>query len=368
MRSLIFSGLFLCLAFYVHAQEIIENPEKPLSHITGRVVELKEVMSIDDVGSNYFFKYPHDLKVAPDGSIFVSDREQLLQFGREGNFLWNYFKKGQGPEEMQGVSNYFFSDNHIIVFDGRLKKILWYTLGGKFIKEFRIHELPIFSTLQHFHNNIYYFMGSRMPSTKGKATVIDVQYDLISAIEGSQKVEKLRTFPVESFAITSGGSGAMASIAEMITVPYDKYLVICHTQNYLMKIYDLESNKIIRLFKREYDRVRVPKGRKVGGTIWVGGKTYGAPRDYLNDITKIFVYKDLLWVMTSTTIEKKGVLIDVFNFEGRYIDSFYLKTPGKIDPIFIGYTPMTISGGFLYMRVKNEDETYSIKKYFINLN
>jgi hypothetical protein len=57
-----------------------------------------------------------------------------------------------------------------------------------------------------------------------------------------------------------------------------------------------------------------------------------------------------------------------FNFEGRCIDNFYLKTPRKIDPIFVGYTPMTISGDFLYMRVKNEDETYSVKKYMMNLN
>ena len=45
-----------------------------------------------------------------------------------------------------------------------------------------------------------------------------------------------------------------------------------------------------------------------------------------------------------------------------------MKIPGKVNPIFIGYTPMAISEDFLYMRVKNEDETYSIKKYFINLN
>ena len=107
-ESLIFSLLFLCLAFNVHTQDIIENPEKPSSQSAGKIVALKEVLSIDDVGGDYYLKYPRNPKVSPDGSIFVSDHEQLLQFNREGNFLRNYFKKGQGPEEMQGVSNYFF--------------------------------------------------------------------------------------------------------------------------------------------------------------------------------------------------------------------------------------------------------------------
>jgi len=110
MKKPVLLFLFILIFnFLIFTQEIIENPEKSLSKYAGRVVELVEVMSIDDVGIDYFFKYPRNPKVAPDGSLFVMDHEQLLQFDREGNFLRNYFKKGQGPEEMQNVSNYFFS-------------------------------------------------------------------------------------------------------------------------------------------------------------------------------------------------------------------------------------------------------------------
>jgi hypothetical protein len=350
----------------VFTQTVIENPEKPLSKSAGRVVKLVEVLSIDDIGSDYYFKSPRNPKVAPDGSIFVMDHEQLLQFNREGHFLRNYFKKGQGPEEMQSVSNYFFSENALIVHDRRLQKILWFRLNGEFMKEFRIHELPTFPELHHFYNNSYYFFGSRIPSTEGKPMVLDVQYDLISATEEGQKVEKLTSFPVESFAIHSGRSGGMISIAELIILPFkEKYMVICHTQDYLLKIYDVKSREIIRSFRRKYKRVKAPEGRRIGGTIGMGGKTYTAPRKYLNDITKLLIANDLLWVMTSTTDKNKGVLIDVYDFKGRYIDNFYLNIPGEFDPIFIGYRPMTISKDYLYMTVRNEDETYSMKKYRI---
>jgi hypothetical protein len=152
----------------------------------------------------------------------------------------------------------------------------------------------------------------------------------------------------------------------LTTIPYrEKYLVISHTQDYLLKIYDVQSKKIIRSFRRKYERVKVPEGRGVGGVIRFLGKMYTVPRKYFNDITKLLECNDLIWAMTSTADKDKGVLIDVYNFEGRYQDNFYLKFPGKIDPIFIGYLPMAVSGDDLFMVAKNEDETYSIKKYRI---
>lgn len=79
--------LFPLLPLCIHAQIVIENPDKPISKGTGITIVLKELLSIDDVGGDYYFKYPRNPKVAPDGSIFVSDHEQLLQFDRKRNFI-----------------------------------------------------------------------------------------------------------------------------------------------------------------------------------------------------------------------------------------------------------------------------------------
>ena len=347
------------------AQTIIENPDKPSSKNAGRVVELVELMRIDDVGGDYYFKYPTNPKLSPDGSLFVQDHEQLLQFDPNGAFVRNYFKKGQGPGEMQRVADYFFVKDALIVHDGRLQKILRFDFDGKWIEEFRIHELPMFSRLHLFQNSTYYFSGYRIPSTEGKPEIIDVSYDFIAASEGGEKIEPVISFPVESFAISIGGSGGMISIAELVTVPFKGNLAVCHTQDYLLKILDLESGEIIRSFRRKYKRVKVPKGRRVGGIVGIEGKTYSAPREYYNDISRLFSCGDLLWVITSTVKKDKGVVVDVFDFEGRYADSFHLRIPGESDPVAIGYSPMTISNGFLIRAVRNEDETYSIRKYRI---
>ena len=91
------------------AQTVIENPAKPLRKEAGRIVELQKVMQIDEEADKFFFKYPRSLKIAPDGTLFALDQDQLLRFDGDGRFLRNYFKKGQGPGELQAISNYFFN-------------------------------------------------------------------------------------------------------------------------------------------------------------------------------------------------------------------------------------------------------------------
>jgi hypothetical protein len=55
--------VILILTFLSFSQEIIENPEKPLSKKAGRIVNLKEVLSIQDTGDDYYFKYPYTVQI-----------------------------------------------------------------------------------------------------------------------------------------------------------------------------------------------------------------------------------------------------------------------------------------------------------------
>jgi len=118
------SILIFCSALI--GQTVIENPEKPVSKNAGRVVELTELMRIDDIGGEFFFKYPRNPKVSNDGHLFVLDYEQLLEFDTKGVFVRNYFKKGQGPGEMPEIADYFLVDKMLIVHDRRLLKIIWF--------------------------------------------------------------------------------------------------------------------------------------------------------------------------------------------------------------------------------------------------
>lgn len=68
------------LATAVSAQDFFKNPEKPLSENAGRIAELKELLKIDDFGKDDYFQYPRSIKVAHDGSLFVTDKELSIRW------------------------------------------------------------------------------------------------------------------------------------------------------------------------------------------------------------------------------------------------------------------------------------------------
>jgi hypothetical protein len=372
MRKKTFYILLIMFFFtnkVVFSQAIIENPEKPLSKDAGRVVELQKVMQIDEEADKFFFKYPRILRAAPDGTLFALDQDQLIRFDRDGRFLRNFFKKGQGPGELQAVSNYFVQDNHIIIHDQRLSKIVHFDLEGNLVREFKLHDFPSFSRLHLVHNNTYYLISHSIPSTEGKWSAVDAPNDLCSVKGDGKDIKQMATFPVLCYVISSGGTGAMINVAELITVSYKKKnLFISHTEDYLVKLYDTELNQVVKSFKRKYKRVKVPEGKTMGGRVIIGDKTYTSPQKYVNDITRFLIFDDLLWVATSTVDKQKGVLIDVFDVEGRYLDNFYLKFPYELDPISILYKPMELAREYLYAVEKNEDDTISIRKYRVGRN
>jgi len=342
----------------IFAQEVIENPEKPISKNAGRVLKLEEELRITDESGEFYFKYLRNLKVAPDGSIFIVDVEQLLQFDSAGNFIQNFFKKGQGPGELSSISDYFFQDKNVIIHDRRLNKILWFDFKGKLINEFRIYEQSGLLRFQLFYNNTYYFFKSGFPDTEGKIDVMDSPQVLVAITQDKDEVKDLISFPIKIFAIGAQGAGAASlGISSLITTPYkDKYLFISHTREYLLKLYDVESQKLLRSFKRDYKRVKTPRDYK-GGTIGWSGKGYSPPRqEYMSDVNNLFVFNDLLWVVTSTKKKKKGILIDVFNFDGKFIDSFYLNLNGRL---------VATNKDSIFVLEKNEDENFQIVKYKI---
>lgn len=351
------------------AQTIIENPETPISKNAGRKTELREVMQIKDVGGDYYFMYPRNLKIAPDESIFIEDKEQLLQFDKNGKFVRNIFKKGQGPGEMGLIRNYCFSNGNVIVFNASPSKIICINDNGTLIKEFTIQ--PSGSSLKFLtvYNGIHYFFGTDYPRFKrGQSDIVDIPQSLISFSQDENEMEKLTAFPTKVYIVASKQGGqAMCPVNSLIAVPYrKKFVFICHTQEYLVKLYDFEKKQTIRQFKRKYKRVKIPKGEEKKCGAMIDGEEIILPNQiYLDDVQNLFVSGNQLWVMTSTLDRDNRILIDVYNLEGQYINNFYLRFPDNFANESYGYKPMTVSGDFLYTIEQNIDGNYMIKKYKI---
>ena len=133
--GVLFAVLVLPHVFGI-SQQIIENPEKPLAKNAVRVLELKEVWRITDESAPFYFRHPYRLFLAPDGSVFLEDVEELLKFSADGKFLKNLFKKGQGPGEIGNNFTYLLAGDELYVKDYGQRRIFRMDLDGNYLGQF----------------------------------------------------------------------------------------------------------------------------------------------------------------------------------------------------------------------------------------
>jgi len=359
------------IAAFSSGQDVVESPSKPAAKNAGRVVALKEVARIIDEGAGYYFKYPYNLRVGPDGSVFVQEQEQLLHFDKGGRFVRNYFKKGQGPGEMVYCGDFWPVEKGLIVLSSSPPKILVFDEKGTVVKEtsYRSATRGGMKIVGRTDEGLI-LNGSDSPflNLPKKADITDWVYHLFALKTGAEAVEDRTTFPIQAYIIpSSGGGGGIIPVNSFLAVqagPSD--VLLSHTPEYLLKIYRLSSGQVTLQFRRTYDRIKPDENAPKRGGVIIDGKTYtSAPVKYTADITNIVVAGDHFWVVTSTIDPAKGVLVDVYDRSGRYLDDFFLKFPEDAKVKTLAPNRSIVAGRFVYAIIETEQETYAVAKYQI---
>jgi hypothetical protein len=349
---LLSSFIFFSLVF---AQEIIENPERPLEKNAGRSLKLEEVFRITDESGDFYFSAPLDLKVDSEGSFFLIDENQILKFSSDGRFLKNLFKKGQGPGEISSRSHsrlsYFLLRNGIFLYDPPGNKIIHMDGNGNLIEEVKL-EVSLLSELYGPANEGFIF-SDEASAPLGKSGFHDVDMSIIWVSRDGSSSRKVMALPKELYVDKNFGMD-WAPFYGLLEGEAQK-LFVCHTCEYKIVLVDLVKGQVIKKFTRKYPRAKyVMKERQK--QFYERLKIKLPERKYKNDILGLFLNKGNLWVKTSKTDKKRGMLIDVFNKEGKYIDNFYLKLNGTL---------MAVQGDFIFVGEKDEKENIQIVKYKI---
>jgi len=362
----------LTLAVFGFGQ-VVENPARPLAKDAGRVIAPQEVLAISDEGrSDYYFKYPQQLATAPDGSLFVIDENQVMWFGPDGSFKRNLFKKGQGPGEMANAGACLFANGSVIVQARSPYKLLWFDAAGRYQKELLIRsKTRALMSAQFVHAGVFYFHAFDFPRVEGMPGNIDVPQNIVAVPEDTGEIRTLSSFPVTAFVASSAsGAGGMMPIGRFLSAVFgQKLLVISHTCEYHLKLYDPGADRIVREFRRPYARVRsepLTEQQRKGGII-IDGKHFGPPEQkFQADIWNLLSREEEIWAVTSTRDKSKGILIDVFDGEGAYRDCFWLKLPeAAIGSLLSLLAPgqCALDSEFLWAVERAEDETIMIRKY-----
>jgi len=356
-----------CLSFFltasVTAQQVMENPAKPMSIRAGRVVSLKEVARITDGNGKFLFVQPFGVFTGRDGSVYVQEYKQLLKFDAQGKFLKNMLKWGEGPGELNGnLTDVIVGDAEVILYSSNVYKLLRLDLNGGLLGEKKF--VTGFGTLLGYRGGRYVVMKHERKDIPRVNGLVDYDHRLILIADDGTVVNTPFVLPLTNawHMRTIGGvpSGGMSSISRFMPLPVDdRFVFLFHSPEYLIRIIDIEKGEIPLSFRRKYERVKyefaLPKNAP---------SDYPVPK-YHNDLCRLLWHKGNLWAVTSTFDKDKGILVDVFSREGQYLDNFYLPIfkIRRNNPQY--YAPMALWENFLYLLEADEDDIISLVKYEI---
>lgn len=350
-------------------QKIIKNPANPESKNAGRTLIAQKVLEITDASENYFFKWPYGLKIGPDGSVYVMDKDQLLKFTPSGGFVKNFLKPGQGPGETSNVSNYIIlEDNSIVIHNWAPNKIITLNTKGELISEIRL-PFAKYSEFLFLDKKNYYLFRQKSPETKGTAKLIDIDKQLTVVSKENYSIREKLSFPMRVYLLNIPGEiYSMVRLVDLLSRRFKGNLFyFSHTFEYGIKLIDLDKEGIISEITREYPRVKVTEENEKylnSGRFGFNGKTYKSPTpEYFLDILSLHVIDGKLLVFTSTVDKEKGVLVDVYDEMGKYINNFFIKFPNPGVYFKLNQHRTAVEKDTVFLIEKDEDENWMISKY-----
>jgi hypothetical protein len=364
------AALYLSLVLWVSGspsgfgQEIIDNSDRPAAKDAGRTIPIQEVLRIKDEGKGFYFKLPWGLDVGPDGSIFVQDGLALYEFSSDGRFKRNLVKTGQGPGEITTeITDFLVNDKSVLFFSAPSNKLVKTDYDGKLVGE-RTFDKKIFYRLLAFYDQKYFMLDLKRKNPAQAASLLESDNGLFLVNEDGNFNPTSCSFATQMYRqIRDFGGGRTAASMTVITrvnssCQNGEYLYVVHTPEYLIKRLYLKKAEVTGSFRRAYPRVKyVKKDPRDTRTM----------PDYDNDVYKVLVHKDQIWALTSTYDPIKGILVDVFDSEGKYVDNFWLPLLNirTGDNFSQRYFPVMIRGDYLYAIEHDPDWNFSIVKYKI---
>jgi hypothetical protein len=332
-------------------QAVIENPAKPLAKDAGRVLKLAEVWRITDDGGEFFFKYPHNLQIAEDGTIFLAEGEQFLKFAADGKFLKNLYKKGQGPGEIGREFTYFVQGHDLFIQDMNSQRFWRADLNGIFQEQITLANKDYRGFEGVLPEGFLFLKAVWPPFEERTGKLMEILETVALVARDGTERRAIATFRPREFLAPQAAMSWDSSITTLS--PDESLLYAYHGRDYLIEVIDLASGATARRFTRDYHKVPHVE------SDWEPDfrKRTGAPKiEFDRDIDELFPVGDRLWVATSTNDKAKGRLIDVFDKDGRFVDSFYLGA---------GRSLMAVGKDAVFCQQKSEDETIVIVKYRI---
>lgn len=379
----IFLILLISLIQYLNAQIIVDN-NNAKSESVGKTKKIRFLAFAHDEAGKFIFKSPKNIIAIDDGSFMVIDDSQLLKFGNDGKFLKLIVRRGEGPAEATYLNQIFKRKNDLVINTGFMSKLMFFDFNGKLEKEFRVPKIALAKglstadstfTIFGYNNKSNLLVITSMPwENKNHEKKQERKYIVMELLENKEWKKLSLEIPIEAFTFETPIGKIKLAALQITSASDDKYIYFCNTDRYEIKQYNVQEDKIEALWRRRYKTVEIPENDRekydFGSTFHGGkkGKTFRFKpplREYFPDIQRIFTVDDHLWIITSTVDKNKGVLVDVFDKKGNYLDNFYILLPYNVNDSEIYRNEIWLDSSTIILRETDEDSNYKIVKYAI---
>jgi hypothetical protein len=344
--------------------KVIKNPKEPLY---GEIIfDLEEELSIgNENDENCIFYRGLDVAVDNEGNIFALDNGyiRIQKFDKNGRYLMTIGRKGQGPGEFQGLSGAFIdSKSNFYVNQGR--SISVFDNNGKYIK-----SIPLGAHIYSFgitsDGNIIATTSSINP---GKTSE-----DLIFFDSAGKRLKTLATFPnvrvVPAGGIALGARNSWAFYLSFCPIT-EKIAAYGFSSEYKLYLIDSSGDVVSIIEKEEIPEppTKKDKERIIDDEIEFL-KKHGMliPEDEIKKAYPFPPHKSLfygfmtddlgnIYVSKISTI-KKELSYDLFNPKGYYLYKVIMKE-AELTKI--------IKNGCIYaMSMDKETGYFKVKRYRI---
>ncbi|MBC8359502.1 MAG: 6-bladed beta-propeller [Candidatus Aminicenantes bacterium] len=340
----------------VNGVQVIENPKNPAppkGALTKMI--LKEELTIGEgEADEEMFSAISSVVVDDDGNIYMLDGEEkkVKVFDREGKFIREFGKQGQGPGEFSlPILIQFSNKGELVVEDPLNARIAFFTTEGKFLKNLSTAKALGLALI--FFDSQGNIIGQQVVPAGNKLTRDCIKYD--------SELKPLFTFA--SMDNTSLLQGKINPFRIVIFYQLGKNDVILYSnpEEYEITVVNSEGELIKRILKK-YDPVKVTEEDKK--EFFDSLPSAAAPvKDRIEFPNYYPAYQNFLldeqgrmFVRTYEKGKEKGEFyIDVFDAEGMYITKILLKAD-----------PRVWKGDKLYAMEENEDGFQTLKCYSIH--
>jgi hypothetical protein len=336
-------------------------------------VVLKETLRITEQSGTFFFASPEMPHIDDLGFIWVADQDQLLLFSPEGKFIRNFFKKGQGPGELTNVSGFIPERNRVLVFNRYPHKVIAFDRDGRILQETSISQMLGHANLLGSWRGRYYFLREYFQSTGGKAIFLDIPVRLLSAALGEAEARVDGPWFPKRYFVRDTSWIKNVNFVQIAEADETRFL-IASNGNYEIHRLDLERMEISSFIRREYRKVKIrPEWKTSRDQFRAPSQTLSGSElkvfehEMLDDVQKIWVSGDKIWVLTSTFDEANRLArVDLYDLMGKFLGSLMMPLPQGLEWMRLSYAPMTLRDNGLYVLAPAQTEALELVRYSLS--